>query len=123
MQRRSFLRLAGGACAAPALIPPPASAAPARPNIIVILADDLGYGDLGCYGATKVKTPNVDRLAGEGVRFTDAYSTSATCTPSRYSLLTGQYAWRKRGTGILPGNAALIIDPASTTVPRILHDA
>ena len=84
MQRRSFLRLAGGACAAPALIPP-ASAAPARPNIIVILADDVGYGDLGCYGATQVKTPNLDRLAARGVRFTDGHSASATCTPTRYS--------------------------------------
>src|SRR6186997_1000108 len=82
-----------------------------RPNIVVILADDLGYGDVGCYGATKVKTPSIDRLAAQGLRLTDAHASSATCTPSRYSLLTGEYAWRKKGTGILPGDAALIIDP------------
>ena len=69
-----------------------------RPNIILILADDLGYGDLGCYGATALKTPNLDRLAKQGLRFTDAHATSATCTPSRYSLLTGEYAWRQKGT-------------------------
>ena len=67
------------------------------PNIVFILADDLGYGDVGCYGATKVKTPNIDRLAREGIRFTDAHATSSTCTPSRYGLLTGEYPWRKRG--------------------------
>src|SRR5262249_18815060 len=76
------------------------SAEPSKPNIIVILADDIGYGDLGCYGATRVKTPNLDRLAQRGLRFTDGYAASATCTPSRYALMTGQYAWRKKGTGI-----------------------
>lgn len=65
-----------------------------KPNIILILADDLGYGDLSCYGATKVRTNNIDRLANEGMMFTDAHSTSAVCSPSRYSLLTGRYAWR-----------------------------
>ena len=74
-----------------------------RPNIILIYADDLGYGDVGCYGATKVKTPNIDRLAREGLRFTDGHSASATCTPSRYALLTGEYAWRKRGQGSCRG--------------------
>jgi len=83
----------------------------ARPNIVIIISDDVGYGDVGCYGATRVKTPNIDRLAAQGLRFTDAHSTSATCTPSRYSLLTGEYAFRKKGTGILPGNAPLIIEP------------
>ncbi|WP_262494216.1 sulfatase-like hydrolase/transferase [Flavobacterium commune] len=81
----------------------------AKPNVIFIYADDLGYGDLSCYGATKLKTPNLDKLANQGVRFTNAHCTSATCTPSRYALLTGQYPWRKSGTGILPGDAALII--------------
>jgi arylsulfatase A-like enzyme len=94
-----------------------------RPNIIVILADDLGYGDMGCYGATKVKTPAIDKLAAEGLRFTDAHSVAATCTPSRYSLMTGEYAWRKKGTGILPGDAALIIDPQRPTLPSILQKA
>ena len=83
-----------------------AADAPSRPNIVIIYADDLGYGDVGCYGATKVKTPNIDRLAAQGLRFTDAHSSASTCTPSRYSLMTGEYAWRRKGTGILPGNAA-----------------
>jgi len=93
----------------------------APPNIVIIISDDVGYGDVGCYGATKVKTPNIDRFASQGLRFTDAYATSATCTPSRYSLMTGQYAWRKKGTGILPGNAPLAIDVKSMTVPRMLQ--
>jgi arylsulfatase A-like enzyme len=93
------------------------------PNVVIILADDLGYGDVGCYGATKVRTPNIDALAAAGRRFTDAHSTSGTCTPSRYSLLTGEYAWRKRGTGILPGDASLIIEPGRPTLPAILHEA
>ncbi len=93
------------------------------PNIVLILSDDVGYGDVGCYGATRVKTPNIDRLAAQGVRFTDAHATSATCTPSRYSLLTGQYAWRRKGTGILPGNASLIIDPDRPTLPSLLRSA
>jgi arylsulfatase A-like enzyme len=98
------------------------STAPAAtPNIVLIYADDLGYGDVGCYGATRVKTPNIDRLAKEGLRFTDAHSPSATCTPSRYALLTGEYAWRKKGTGVLPGDAKLIIDPARTTVASMLQ--
>ncbi len=94
-----------------------------KPNIVLILADDLGFGDLGCYGATKIPTPNIDRLGRQGLRFTDAHATSATCTPSRYALLTGQYPWRKSGTGVLPGNAALIIDPQHTTLPSILKGA
>ncbi len=94
-----------------------------KPNIILILADDLGYGDVGCYGATLLETPNMDRLAKQGLRFTDAHATSATCTPSRYSLLTGEYAWRQKGTGILPGDAALIIKPGRTTLPSVLQQA
>ncbi|MEZ6139660.1 MAG: arylsulfatase [Zavarzinella sp.] len=94
-----------------------------RPNIVLIYADDLGYGDLSCYGATAVKTPNVDRLAKEGLRFTDAHSPSATCTPSRYAMLTGQYAWRKAGTGILPGTAPLIIPQNKTNMATILQSA
>jgi len=90
------------------------------PNIVFIYADDLGYGDVGCYGATKLKTPNIDHLAQEGLRFTDAHCTSATCTPSRYGLLTGEYPWRKKGTGVLPGDAALIISPARATLPSVL---
>ncbi len=86
-----------------------------KPNIIIILADDLGYGSLGCYGATKVKTPNLDKLATEGRRFTDAHSTSSVCTPSRYSLLTGQYAWRINNWEPVFCHAPLLIDPAKTT--------
>lgn len=95
----------------------------ATPNIIFILADDLGYGDVGCYGAKAVATPNVDRLAKEGLRFTSGYCTSATCTPSRYSLMTGEYAFRKKGTGVLPGDAALIIEPGRPTLPSLLQKA
>lgn len=97
--------------------------AAAQPNIVVILADDLGYGDLSCYGAQKIQTPNVDRVAKHGLRFLNAYSTSATCTPSRYALLTGEYPWRKKGTGILPGDATLIIKPGSKTLPEMLRKA
>ena len=103
-----------------ALVP---AVAQTRPNIILIYTDDLGYGDLSCYGATSLKTPNVDRLAKEGLRFTDGHAPAATCTPSRYALLTGEYAWRKEGTGVLPGNAALIIEPGRATLPSLLRQA
>ena len=94
------------------------------PNVIVILADDIGYGDFSCYGAKQVKTPNVDRLAKEGMRFTDAHATAAVCTPTRYAMLTGQYAWRnKAGAGILSGEAPLAIDPAKATAPAIMQKA
>lgn len=84
-----------------------------KPKAVILLyADDLGYGDLGCYGAKAIPTPNVDKLAAQGLLFTDAYSTSATCTPSRYALMTGQYPWRQRGTGVLPGDASMIVPPA-----------
>jgi len=125
--RRHFLKLAGlgvGAAAlAPAVRPARAETASDKPNLIFILADDIGYGDVGCYGATKVKTPNIDRLAAGGRRFTDAHSPSAVCTPTRYAFMTGEYAWRKRGTGILPGTAALIIEPGRVTVPSLLKRA
>lgn len=105
----------------------PAAAAetPAKPNIVLIITDDLGYGDLGCYGATKIKTPNVDRLAAEGVRFTQGYAPSSTCTPSRFSLLTGEYAWRQkeRKTSILDGDAPLCIEPGRFTMPAMLRQA
>ncbi|CAL1516417.1 arylsulfatase [Chitinophaga sp. MM2321] len=94
-----------------------------RPNIVLIYADDLGYGDISCNGATKVHTPNIDRLASQGIRFTNGHASSATCTPSRYSILTGQYAWRRKGTGIAPGDAPLIIDTAMTTLPSMLQSA
>jgi arylsulfatase A-like enzyme len=100
-----------------------AAAAAAPPNIVLIYADDLGYGDLGCYGATTIKTPHIDRLAEQGLRFTAAYATSATCTPSRYGLLTGNYPWRRKGTRILSGDAAIIIPPGSATLPSVLRGA
>ena len=87
-----------------------------NPNIIYIFADDLGIGDLSCYGASKISTPNIDRLAGQGVQFTNAYATSATSTPSRFGLLTGMYPWRQENTGIAPGNSELIIDTACVTM-------
>lgn len=93
------------------------------PNVIVIYTDDLGYGDVGCYGASQVATPNIDRLAAEGVRFTKAHAPSATCTPSRYALLTGEYAWRKQGAHILPGDAPALIGPDKDTMPAMLKRA
>ena len=94
-----------------------------RPNVVFILTDDVGYGDISANGATKVKTPNIDRIANEGIRFTNAYAPAATCTPSRYALMTGKYAFRKQGTGVLPGDASMIIDPARLTLPRRFKDA
>jgi arylsulfatase A-like enzyme len=99
-----------------------AGKSPRHPNIVFIYADDLGYGDLSCYGATRVRTPNIDRLAERGIRFTDAHSSAATCTPSRYSMLTGEYAFRVEGARILPGDAPLLIRPGRATLPSILKD-
>lgn len=93
------------------------------PNIVLIYVDDLGYGDVGCYGATEVKTPNIDRIAAEGLRFTDGHCSSATCTPSRYAMLTGEYAFRQKGTGIARGDAPAIIDPNRETVASVLKRA
>jgi len=93
------------------------------PNVIFIYTDDLGYGDLSCYGATKIETPNIDNLAKRGIRFTNAHTTSATCTPSRYALMTGRYPWRKTGTGVLPGDAALIIPNGKITLPKLFQQA
>ena len=94
-----------------------------KPNIVIIYTDDLGVGDISANGATKVKTPNIDRIANQGLRFTNAYATAATCTPSRFSLLTGKYAWRKAGTNIAPGDAALIIPTNEETMPGMLQKA
>ncbi|WP_319480192.1 arylsulfatase [uncultured Draconibacterium sp.] len=91
-----------------------------KPNIVIIYLDDLGYGDVGAYGATEIQTPNIDRLANEGVLFTDGHASSATCTPSRYALLTGVYPWRNKDAKILPGTAPLIIDTAQVTIPKML---
>ncbi|MGJ8680555.1 sulfatase-like hydrolase/transferase, partial [Paraglaciecola sp.] len=96
--------------------------ASAKPNIVIFYVDDLGYGDLSSYGMTATQTPNVDALANEGIRFTDAHSSAATCTPSRYSLLTGQFAFRN-DAAILPGDAPLIIDHTKPTLPKMLKKA
>ncbi len=99
-----------------------ASAAP-KPNIVIILGDDIGYGDFGCYGSTKIKTPNIDTLAAGGMRFTNGYATAATCTPTRYALLTGKYAWRQKGTGILSGVAPALIADGTPTIASIAKQA
>ena len=93
------------------------------PNVLFIYADDLGYGDLECYGASRVKTPNVNRLANEGIRFTNAHATASTSTPSRYSMLTGEYAWRRPGTDIAAGNAGMIIRPEQYTLADMFKNA
>jgi len=93
-----------------------------KPNIVFIYLDDLGYGDLSCYGATEIKTPNIDALANGGVRFTNGYATSATCTPSRYGLLTGVYPWRNKDAKILPGSAPLLIGKEQLTIPKMLKE-
>jgi len=112
-------------CLLAVTIPSPAAADPTNrpPNIVLIYADDLGWGDASCYGSKAIATPNIDRLAREGLRFTDAHATSATCTPSRYALMTGEYPWRKKGTGVLPGDAALILDPQRNSLPGMLRRA
>lgn len=99
------------------------SLAQTKPNIVIIYTDDVGFGDISANGAKKIKTPNIDRIANSGLRFTNAYATSATCTPSRFSLLTGKYAWRKSGTNVAPGDAALIIPTNEETMPSMLQKA
>lgn len=94
-----------------------------RPNVLLIYADDLGYGDLECYGAKNVKTPNVNRLANEGIRFTNAHAVASTSTPSRYSLLTGEYAWRRPDTDVAVGNAGMIIRPEQFTMADVFKSA
>ena len=95
---------------------------PQKPNVIYLIADDSGIGDLSCYGATKISTPNIDRLAGQGMQFTNAYATSSTSTPSRFGLLTGMYPWRQENTGIAPGNSELIIDTACVTMADMFKE-
>ena len=112
-----------GAVLAALLTAVTAGYAQARPNVVIIYADDLGYGDTSAYGAETIRTPNIDRLANEGLRFTDAHSAAATCTPSRYALLTGEYAFRKPGTAVLPGDAALIIPPGRATLASVFAKA
>lgn len=96
---------------------------PARPNILLILADDLGYGDLGAYNPdSRIPTPNLDRLASEGARLTDAHSPSSVCTPTRYALLTGRYAWRSPlKSSVLFGRSTALIEPGRQTLPTFLQ--
>jgi arylsulfatase A-like enzyme len=106
----------------------PADSSPARaktprpPNIVVILADDLGYGDPRCYNkASRIRTPHIDRLAAQGMRFTDAHSPSAVCTPTRYGILTGRYCWRGRlKQGVLFGYDPSLIEPGRLTIASLL---
>ena len=94
-----------------------------RPNIVLIYTDDVGYGDVSCNGQTTLLTPHIDRIAQEGLRLTDAHCSAATCTPSRFALLTGRYAFRQQGTGIARGNANMIIQAGSVTLPSLLQSA
>ncbi|MCX6849910.1 MAG: arylsulfatase [Verrucomicrobia bacterium] len=94
-----------------------------KPNVVLLYADDLGYGDLSCYGSKTIATPHIDKLAAEGLRFTDGHCSAATCTPSRFAMLTGEYAFRQKGTGILPGDAKMIIPPGRATLASVFKDA
>ena len=94
-----------------------------RPNVLFIYADDLGFGDLECYGAKNIATPNVNRLASYGIRFTNGHATAATSTPSRYSMLTGEYAWRVPGTDVAAGNAGMIVRPEQYTLADVFKSA
>ena len=124
--RRRFLQeigLAGAALAVPRGLWGQMKAGAKKPNVVVMLSDDVGYGDLSCYGATHVQTPKIDALAKSGLRFTDAHSDAATCTPSRYAMLTGSYAWRHNGVQILPGDAKSLIEPEQPTIASVLKAA
>ncbi|GAA4304617.1 arylsulfatase [Aestuariibaculum suncheonense] len=94
-----------------------------QPNIVMIYTDDLGYGDISAYGATAIQTPAIDSLAKDGIAFHNAYATAATCTPSRYSLLTGMYAWRKKGNSIASGDQPLLFDTSKPTLATVLQSA
>jgi arylsulfatase A len=118
-----FGRLAGGLLVLPLLALPAPAAPVTRPNIVVILADDLGYGDVHCYNAqSKIPTPNLDRLAAEGMRFTDAHAPDAVCTPTRYGVLTGRYCFRSRlKAGVLAPWGAPLIEEGRLTLPALLR--
>jgi arylsulfatase A-like enzyme len=100
-----------------------ADAGESEPNVVLVYTDDLGYGDLSACGATRLRTPRVDSLAAQGLRLTNAHAAAATCTPSRYAMMTGEYAWRRKGTGVLPGDARLIIAPGRTTLASVMKRA
>lgn len=92
-------------------------------NVIMIIGDDVGYGDLSCYGAQKISTPHIDQLAKRGLVFRDAHTTASTCTPSRYSIFTGEYNWRRKGTGIATGDAGMVIRPEQFTMADMFKAA
>lgn len=122
--RPILLALAAGLATAPAGTARAAESDRAgRPNIVVIMADDLGYGDISANGARAIETPAIDRLAAEGIRFTSGYASASTCTPTRYSFLTGTYALRRKGTGVAPPNGPALIAPGTETLPAILKRA
>jgi arylsulfatase A len=123
MTTRSFPGFAAGLLAVPLMILPARPALAAHPNIVVILADDLGYGDVHCYNAqSKIPTPNLDRLAAEGMRFTDAHAPDAVCTPTRYGLLTGRYSFRSRlKRGVLAPWGEPLIEAGRLTLPALLR--
>ncbi|VGO16350.1 Arylsulfatase [Pontiella desulfatans] len=93
-----------------------------KPNVVIIYGDDVGYGDVGAYGSKLIPTPNIDRLAAEGLRFTDGHCSAGTCTPSRYSLLTGVHGFR-HGVAVLPPNAPLTISTEAFTLPELFRQA
>ena len=94
-----------------------------RPNFIYIFTDDLGYGDLGCFGASDIKTPNIDRIASEGIKFTDLYSASSVCSPSRAGLLTGRYPQRWGMHGVFFPNSLGGMPSEELTIAEVLRDA
>lgn len=121
MKSRSSLLSIAGLATLPVLLS--AQNKSEQPNVVIIMADDIGYGDLGWMGATTVNTPNVNKLANEGIRFSNCHATSATSTPSRYGMLTGMYPWRRNDTGIAPGDAAMIIKPEQYTLADMFKNA
>jgi len=123
MPNRHFPLLSAITGAIVCFFPAEKSHAADKPNIIVIMADDMGYGDLSCYGATAFETPHIDQLAGEGQRFTSGYCSASTCTPTRYSMLTGTYAFRRPNTGIAPPSSPLIIPEDTFTLPDLMKKA
>ena len=122
LSRRRFLQVAFAGAVAPALIAATRRPSLKRPNIVILYADDMGYGDLAIQNPdSKIPTPNLDRIAREGVRFTDAHSSSGICTPSRYAMLTGRYHWRKFH-GIVNAFGPSVFDRERLTLPKMLKE-
>lgn len=130
MNDSRFLRRGMGVLALPGILLAVTAAMPLatafadpKPNIVIIYSDDIGYGDLSSYGAELIQTPKLDQLAAGGARFTSGYCMASTCTPSRYSLMTGEYAFRNPDAEILAGNSGAIIQPGTPTIASVLQDA